>query len=54
MRQIDDIAALEALYGVPGTPALRKVADRLTPLYRKWIMASKLCVLSTEIGRAHV
>ncbi len=47
MRQIDDIAALEALYGVPGTPALRKVADRLTPLYRKWIMASKLCVLST-------
>ena len=47
MRQIDDIAALEALYGVPGAPALRKVADRLTPLYRKWIMASKLCVLST-------
>jgi PPOX class probable FMN-dependent enzyme len=47
VRQIDDIAALEALYGVPGTPALRKVADRLTPLYRKWIMASKLCVLST-------
>jgi PPOX class probable FMN-dependent enzyme len=47
VRQIDDIAALEALYGVPGAPALRKVADRLTPLYRKWIMASKLCVLST-------
>lgn len=47
MREIKDIAALEALYGTPGAPALRKVADRMTPLYRKWIMTSKLCVLST-------
>ena len=47
MRKISDIAALEALYGQPGAPSLRKVADRLTPLYRKWIMSSKLCVLST-------
>lgn len=47
MRQIKDIAALEALYGTPNGPSLRKVSDRLTPLYRKWIMASKLCVLST-------
>lgn len=47
MEFIEDIAALEALYGTPGTPALRKVARRLTPLYRKWIMASRLCVLST-------
>ena len=47
MNRITDIAALEALYGDPGAPSLRKVADRLTPLYRKWIMASKLCVLST-------
>lgn len=47
MRRIEDVDALEALYGTPGAPALRKVADRLTPLYRKWIMASKLCVLST-------
>ncbi len=47
MRKIDDIATLEALYGQPGAPALRKVADRLTPLYRKWILSSKLCVLST-------
>ncbi len=44
---IDTIEKLEALYGTPGAPALRKVARRLTPLYRKWIMASKLCVLST-------
>lgn len=47
MRRIEDIAALEALYGRPGAPSLRKVADRLTPLYRKWIMASKLCILTT-------
>ena len=47
MRRITDIATLEGLYGHPGAPAQRKVADRLTPLYRKWIMSSKLCVLST-------
>ncbi|MDD9722951.1 pyridoxamine 5'-phosphate oxidase family protein [Sulfitobacter sp. PR48] len=47
MRRIENIAALEALYGRPGAPSLRKVADRLTPLYRKWIMASKLCILTT-------
>lgn len=47
MRKIPDIAALEALYGEPGAPSLRKVADRLTPHYSKWIMSSKLCILST-------
>jgi PPOX class probable FMN-dependent enzyme len=47
MKKIDNISALEALYGTPGAPSLRKVADHLTPLYRKWIMASKLCMLST-------
>ncbi len=47
MRRIEEIAALEALYGVPAAPAIRKVADHLTPLYRKWIEASKLCMLST-------
>lgn len=47
MRKIEDTAALEALYGTPGAASLRKVADRLTPLYRKWIMASRLCILST-------
>jgi PPOX class probable FMN-dependent enzyme len=45
--RIETIEALEALYGPPGAPSLLKVARRLTPLYRKWIMASKLCVLST-------
>ena len=47
MRIIEDIAALEALYGTPPSAALSKVARRMTPLYRRWIMASRLCVLST-------
>jgi len=47
MEFIEDIEALEALYGTPSAPALRKVAQGLTPLYRKWIMASRLCILST-------
>lgn len=47
MHRIEDIDRLEALYGAPGAPALRKVVHRLTPLYRKWIMASRLCILST-------
>lgn len=47
MRKIPDIAALAALYGEPGAPSLRKVADRLTPHNSKWIMSSKLCILST-------
>ena len=44
---VRDVAALEALYGVPGKASLIKVAPELTPLYRKWIMASRLCVVST-------
>ncbi|WP_370402375.1 pyridoxamine 5'-phosphate oxidase family protein [Sulfitobacter sp. JB4-11] len=47
MQRIEDIATLEGLYGTPGAPSLRKVATRMTPLYRKWIMSSKLCILST-------
>ena len=47
MEFIEDITALEALYGTPGAASIRKVARRLTPLYRKWIMASRLCILST-------
>ncbi|TDK42301.1 pyridoxamine 5'-phosphate oxidase family protein [Antarcticimicrobium luteum] len=47
MRYIDSIEGLEALYGTPPSAALRKVARRMTPLYRRWIMASRLCVLTT-------
>ncbi len=46
-HQITDIATLETFYGTPGKASLIKVADHLTPLYRKWIMASRLCVVST-------
>ncbi|MWD26715.1 pyridoxamine 5'-phosphate oxidase family protein [Aquicoccus sp. SCR17] len=44
---IEDETALLAHYGTPGRPALRKVVHRLTPLYRRWIMASRFCVLCT-------
>jgi PPOX class probable FMN-dependent enzyme len=47
MDFVEDIAALEALYGTPGAASLRKVADHLTPLYAKWIAAARFCVLST-------
>jgi len=47
MNWIKDIASLEGLYGDSGDASLRKVATRMTPLYRKWIMGSRLCVLST-------
>lgn len=47
MRKISSIEALEALYDAPGEAALVKVAPRLTPAYRKWIMESRFCVLST-------
>lgn len=47
MRRITQIPDLEALYGTPGSASLRKVADRLTPLYETWIMASRLCMIST-------
>lgn len=48
MNWIDDIDALEAIYGTdPSAASLRKVAKRLTPTYRKWIMASRFCIVST-------
>ncbi|MEM8690255.1 MAG: pyridoxamine 5'-phosphate oxidase family protein [Pseudomonadota bacterium] len=47
MDFIESIAELETHYGAPGAPSLRKVADHLTPLYRKWVMASRFCVVTT-------
>jgi hypothetical protein len=47
VAKVTDIAALEALYGTPAKPSIIKVADHMTPLYAKWIAASRLCVLST-------
>lgn len=47
MRRIDSLGTLEALYGTPSRAARDKVADRLTPLYRRWVEASRFCILST-------
>jgi len=47
MDYINSIDDLETHYGQPAAPSLRKVARRMTPLYRKWIMASRLCMLTT-------
>ncbi|MFV1529935.1 MULTISPECIES: pyridoxamine 5'-phosphate oxidase family protein [unclassified Phaeobacter] len=47
MEFLSTVDELEALYGAPGTPSLRKVARQITPLYRQWIMASRLCMLAT-------
>ncbi len=47
MHRIDTEEALHALYGTPKGTALGKVAPALTPHYRRWIMASRFCVLST-------
>ncbi|MEM8653638.1 MAG: pyridoxamine 5'-phosphate oxidase family protein [Pseudomonadota bacterium] len=47
MEFIDDIPALEALYGTPGAASIRKVSDHLTPLYAQWIAASRFAILTT-------
>lgn len=47
MRRIETIADLEALYGPPVAAALGKVADHLTPSYRRWIEHARFCVVST-------
>lgn len=47
MTPITDLAELEARYGAPGEASLIKVAHHVTPAYRKWIMESRFCILST-------
>ncbi len=47
MQFLENVDALEALYGTPAEASQIKVTDHLTPCYRKWIMASRFCVLST-------
>lgn len=46
-QKIETLEALHAYYGEPAPASLGKVATRLTPLYAKWIMASRFCVVST-------
>lgn len=47
MTTIETVEDLEELYGGPAAPAIRKVADRMVPVYRRWIMTSRFCILST-------
>jgi len=47
MGNVTSIEALEALYGAPAEASLIKVVDQMTPLYTKWIRASRFVILST-------
>ena len=47
MKFVEDITALETIYGKPGESSMRKVARTLTPAYRSWISRSRFCILST-------
>ncbi len=47
MAVVRDISTLEALYEAPLSRALDKVAEEITPCYRRWIEASRFLVLST-------
>ncbi len=47
MMFVESIEELETIYNGVAPPASRKVADRMVPVYRKWIMASRFCVLTT-------
>lgn len=47
MSAITTIEQLEALYGKPGETSLVKEAERLTPLYRRFIEASPFVALAT-------
>jgi len=47
MKAIEDEAALDALYDAASPGSLYKVTKRITPLYRRWIEASRFVVVST-------
>lgn len=47
MTIVTDLAMLEGLYGTPAEASIVKVADRVTPLYRKLIEASPFVALAT-------
>jgi len=46
-KTVNDINELEGLYGDPAPASIGKVVHELTPLYLKWITASRFCVVST-------
>jgi PPOX class probable FMN-dependent enzyme len=47
MKAITSIEELEALYGMPSEGSLTKVKTELTPMYRKWVEASRFLILTT-------
>lgn len=47
-HEITSIEGLEAIYGTPNLASTAKVADRVTPLYRRFIEASPLVLLATS------
>ncbi|MDA8760285.1 pyridoxamine 5'-phosphate oxidase family protein [Amylibacter sp.] len=47
MEFIKTIDELEKIYGPPSIASIKKVSNRITPTYRKWIEASSLCTLAT-------
>ena len=47
MQAIKSIEALEAHYGAVSPLAISKVCEHITPLYQRWIDASRFMILST-------
>ena len=47
MRIVETQEALTALYGDPVPTSLSKVQRRITPLYARWIEASRFAILTT-------
>jgi len=47
MKTVESIQALETLYEIANPLSIKKVTTRVTPLYAKWINASRFCVLAT-------
>lgn len=44
---VNSISELSGLYGDPAPASIGKVVHELTPLYLKWIMLARFCVVST-------
>lgn len=47
MDTIETIEELEAMFDAPVPASLTKVAKKMTPMYQKWIEASRFVILST-------
>lgn len=47
MRWLEDLDQLHALYGAANPLSISKVARGFTPLYKRWIDASRFCIIAT-------